>query len=375
MKGEENGRFGDRCSFYRLGLVDGQSEPDCSQRRPGPLVRRTPGGEKMRKNQFVKLFVVLAAGILLAACQNPRAESEGVWYFPWTWGDRTLAQTLTERCTGGATSTQVGSEQYACPDSNQAQVKANEGDSQSETLVTTETSDQVSSTGPTTREETDLLLFGADANGKPLDILVQIGTESMPDPRDQTRTVGGYQFNTANPAWVYEFVLPQGWWGTLHLAGKDKPELFRGDGETSYSAWRATIRNPANFSPNDRVNTDQSGCELLAAENTNGLSQEWTFTVLAGNIQCSNAPTANVQDNLTANRTDEVYTAAECPTVAGQQLTPGNDGSAFCKYSGAVITLVIPAGWKADWWTGSEVAFAQAGDEITTGEATFRPLP
>ena len=61
------------------------------------------------------LFVLLIVSILLAGCNNPRAESEAKWYLPWTWGDKTLEQSLQEGCRGGAITTTIAGSVYTCP--------------------------------------------------------------------------------------------------------------------------------------------------------------------------------------------------------------------------------------------------------------------
>jgi len=57
--------------------------------------------------------LVCALSLLLAACNNPRAE-EPASFWPWTWGDKTLAQSLEEGCAGGATETIIDGSTYPC---------------------------------------------------------------------------------------------------------------------------------------------------------------------------------------------------------------------------------------------------------------------
>lgn len=61
------------------------------------------------------LLVVVVAALFLTGCNNPRAERPGVFYLPWTWGDKTLKQSLEEGCRGGAISTVIDGSTYPCP--------------------------------------------------------------------------------------------------------------------------------------------------------------------------------------------------------------------------------------------------------------------
>lgn len=59
------------------------------------------------------ILVAVFFTLLLAGCNNPRAESpSGFW--PWTWGDKTLAQSLENGCQGGALSTTIDGSTYQC---------------------------------------------------------------------------------------------------------------------------------------------------------------------------------------------------------------------------------------------------------------------
>lgn len=69
----------------------------------------------MKKNLFSLVVVVVTLSLLLAGCNNPRAESTGVWYNPFSWGDHTLAQSLEKACIGNAVSTVIDGSVYPCP--------------------------------------------------------------------------------------------------------------------------------------------------------------------------------------------------------------------------------------------------------------------
>lgn len=79
----------------------------------------TPEREEslMRKKSLVMLVLILALGLTLSGCNNPRAEKQGVWYNPFSWGDRTLEESLAKGCRGGALSTTIGGSTYQCGNS------------------------------------------------------------------------------------------------------------------------------------------------------------------------------------------------------------------------------------------------------------------
>ncbi|MEK7528001.1 MAG: hypothetical protein AAB574_03215 [Patescibacteria group bacterium] len=67
----------------------------------------------MKKITFV-LSLLVTAALLLTGCNNPRAAAPaGFW--PWTWGDKTLEQSLEDSCVGGATSVVIDGSTYPCP--------------------------------------------------------------------------------------------------------------------------------------------------------------------------------------------------------------------------------------------------------------------
>ena len=63
----------------------------------------------------VAILAILAVG--LTACNNPRAESAGVWYNPFSWGDQTLAASLAKECDGlpAGSSAPINGAQVPCP--------------------------------------------------------------------------------------------------------------------------------------------------------------------------------------------------------------------------------------------------------------------
>jgi hypothetical protein len=71
------------------------------------------GGVKMKK-MFV-VCVVLLSVVTLTGCNNPRAQEASKWYKPWTWGDKTLEQSLEEGCREGALYTEIDGSTYRCP--------------------------------------------------------------------------------------------------------------------------------------------------------------------------------------------------------------------------------------------------------------------
>ena len=67
------------------------------------------------KRSILLVTLLLIVSILLTGCNNPRAENEAQWYLPWTWGDKTLQQSIEEGCQGGAISTSIAGSVYPCP--------------------------------------------------------------------------------------------------------------------------------------------------------------------------------------------------------------------------------------------------------------------
>lgn len=154
------------------------------------------------------------------------------------------------------------------------------------------------------------------------------------------------------------------WKCTLHLA-TGEIKVFVGDGST-YQVVAGTWRYSPTFPEGDAVQ-ENPPCGLLEKEQKFGAQEIPSFPVYAGNFTCSaSLPSAATLAPAAPS------SAITCPTFGGIQTTPGNDGSAFCKYKGAVVTDKVPAGFKAEYWDGSAVAYASAGEKITTGDATFR---
>lgn len=69
---------------------------------------------KMTTKKFLPMMMALVIVILLTGCNNPRAQEPSKWYLPWTWGDKTLKQSLEEGCQGGALTTNIGGSTYPC---------------------------------------------------------------------------------------------------------------------------------------------------------------------------------------------------------------------------------------------------------------------
>jgi len=69
----------------------------------------------MNKRFYFLVATLAILALALSACNNPRAESAGVWYNPFSWGDQTLTQSLEVGCVGGATETMVANSTYPCP--------------------------------------------------------------------------------------------------------------------------------------------------------------------------------------------------------------------------------------------------------------------
>jgi len=84
----------------------------------------------MNKRFYFLVATLAILALALSACNNPRAESAGVWYNPFSWGDQTLTQSLEVGCVGGATSTVVDNSIYPCPEPTApaVEVKPNEAD-------------------------------------------------------------------------------------------------------------------------------------------------------------------------------------------------------------------------------------------------------
>lgn len=145
-----------------------------------------------------------------------------------------------------------------------------------------------------------------------------------------------------------------GWLCTLTLVD-GSIKLYQGDG-SSYVITAGTFRKVSAFDANDAVHTP---CDLLVKEQGFGNRENPSFPV-AGNFTC-------------AGNTGNSSATLSCPIFGGVQTVAGNDGSAFCKYKGSVISATVPSGFKAEYWDGSAVQNAASGTSIKTGEATFRP--
>lgn len=72
----------------------------------------------MNKKLYGSLAILAILALMLSACANPTAKAEGVWYLPWTWGDKTLEQTLGEMCVLGGQSAIVNGVTYPCPNAS-----------------------------------------------------------------------------------------------------------------------------------------------------------------------------------------------------------------------------------------------------------------
>ena len=68
----------------------------------------------MNKKMLLVVTLLVLVSFMLTACNNPRAEKPGN-FWPWTWGDKILEQSLQEGCIGGATSTVIDGSTYTCP--------------------------------------------------------------------------------------------------------------------------------------------------------------------------------------------------------------------------------------------------------------------
>lgn len=256
---------------------------------------------------------------------------------------------------------------------NKAQVKASESGTTEVTLMTDEGDNNPDGACPTRREVNDML-FGLNANGESYDRVVQVSTED-----------GTWQVNTGNPEFHYSVSLPEGTVTTLHRPEADLAEVYDNlDGQWtgSLDAFRLTVRFQNCFSPDDDMWADNAAERILVKENFDGTWQEWAsgsrvedwqYAVIAGNFECQSCPTAHVEGNLASNRSETP--PVECPQFGNVNTSPGADGGAYCKYRGEVVTDAVPSGYSAEYWDGSAVQYASAGESITTGEATFRPVP
>lgn len=141
----------------------------------------------------------------------------------------------------------------------------------------------------------------------------------------------------------------------------------------------ATFRVLVGYPRSDAVWTP---CALLAKEQEFGRVEDPSFTVTAGNFTCvgqvdtkpSAAAAPPVNSGSSAGSGEAVSTG--CPVFGNEtvsyQTTPLPDGGCNLKTPGYVlITAKVPDGWRAHYWTGSEVKDAQSGETITTAEASF----
>lgn len=205
--------------------------------------------------------------------------------------------------------------------------------------------------------------------GEGKDAVVSVSTED-----------GAWQVNTGDRKNFFNVTLPKdvGLIATIHRPEADLAEVYVGDGNT-YPVFRGTFRFVGCYSATDDMRAADANIRILMKENADGLYQKWAngerlenwqFSVIPGNFTCENCPSANVQGNNVSNQSDATIA---CPVFGGVQTQPGNDGAPYCKYAGSVVTDTVPTGFKAQYWDGTAVQYANSGS-ITTGEATFRPL-
>ncbi|MEK7543917.1 MAG: hypothetical protein AAB557_03550 [Patescibacteria group bacterium] len=225
---------------------------------------------------------------------------------------------------------------------------------------------------PTRREVNDWI-FGLNADKTSKDVVVQLSTESC-----------AWQVNTGNPTNYFSATLPtgKGLIATIHRLGASKAEVYVGDGK-KYDLFRGTFRFAGGYAQTDDMNAVNAAVRILVKENVNGTYQfwldqkriqDWTFTVLAGNFSCPTDICPAFAPAATFAPAAPVSTAVSwsCPLFAGVLTNPGTDGTPYCKYVGPVVTDKVPAGWKAQYWNGKAVQYAEPGAEITSGEITFR---
>lgn len=74
----------------------------------------------MSKKMLTLITLLVIATLALTACKNPRAERPGNALLFWTWGDKTLPQTLELQCVGGGLETTVEGTVYPCPGTGSA---------------------------------------------------------------------------------------------------------------------------------------------------------------------------------------------------------------------------------------------------------------
>lgn len=223
---------------------------------------------------------------------------------------------------------------------------------------------------PTRREVNDMI-FGKNADASSKDVVVQVSTED-----------GAWQVNTGQPTNYFSATLPtgKGLVATIHRVGASKAEVYLADGK-KYDLFRGTFRFSGCYAPTDDMNAANNAVRILVKENFNGAYQvwlnnkrvqDWTFSVLAGNFSCPTDICPNAATAATFVPQAPAANVAPCPTFGGVTTTSGNDGSPFCKYTGSVVTDKVPTGWNAQYWDGSATKFANPGESIKTGEATFR---
>jgi hypothetical protein len=222
-------------------------------------------------------FVLLIVSILLAGCNNPRAESEAKWYLPWTWGDKTLEQSLQEGCRGGAITTTIAGSVYTCPST------PTDTPVPTSTPTTSQPAAQPTSQSvvaqPTTSASQPAAPEGQQVVSCPTEAeftqLTGVVADVVPSEPCAFHWRGDPQ--TITP----ENSCPEGWSCQLGVVGKGNI-LYYG-GSPSVTIYAGTWRLIAAYPSNDAV---QQPCQLLAKSQEEGRQARPTWSITAGNFIC-----------------------------------------------------------------------------------------
>lgn len=183
----------------------------------------------------------------------------------------------------------------------------------------------------------------------------------------------------------------EGWMCTLHQEGEENAQVFEGENDLRMRITRGTFRYKPGYPSYDAVHT---ACNLLAKEQENGRTQNPSFGVDPGNISCPTKTAMHIVDDgggisSTLDNTDEesevtitvedqesieigqAEIVSACPIITDRELDALPDGGCKLAWEGSVYEIVVPAGWMAYYWNGTDAVWAQPGESISTGDATF----
>lgn len=207
--------------------------------------------------RFTPVLFLVAFALILSACNNPAARQPGVWYNPFSWGDRTAEQTAADiLAEAQAQKTIADAKAQATAMAGGSAVEYPGASSAPELPAGDQLVSVCDFTTASAKEAT-----GVDVQ--------RIGTEAC-----------GWVWRAVDKASV-NAVCPENMVCTFHLSN-DKKVVVKGNGK-SYSIVAGTFRIASAYPLDDAV---RDVCRLLAKEQAFGAAEVPSFTVEAGNFSC-----------------------------------------------------------------------------------------